>query len=152
MSSKLQFSKGSSSNTFEVSKAGLLQVNLIVHHNLPFSLADHLSEIYRIYPIIFRRYTGYTRSSFEVIPEIPDHLSKIYRIYPIIFRSYTGNTRSSFEDIPDIPDHLSKIYRIHPIMFRDSKIVKSFSCVLLVLETGRIQLFMSYVNKEQYRD
>ena len=47
LSSKLQESP---SNTFEVSKADLLHVNLIVQHNLPFSLADHLSKIY---PIMF---------------------------------------------------------------------------------------------------
>ena len=44
--SKLQFSKESLSNTFEVEKAELLHVNLIVQHNLPFSLADHLSKRY----------------------------------------------------------------------------------------------------------
>ena len=50
VSSKLQFSKKSSSNTFDVSKPELLHVNLIVQHNLPFSLTDHLSKIY---PVMF---------------------------------------------------------------------------------------------------
>ena len=44
------FLKKSSSNTFEVSKVELLHVNLIAQHNLPFSLADHLSKIY---PVVF---------------------------------------------------------------------------------------------------
>ena len=44
-SSKIQFSKESAPN-LSVLKAELLHVNPIVQHNLPFSLADHLSKMY----------------------------------------------------------------------------------------------------------